>query len=87
MRGNASIGNCGEKQLCGIELSGADCRTCGACAAMAGATLTNEGDSSISRNASAASGNVWNESEDKAEGDRFAQDRYVRCAGLEPEGI
>ena len=41
---------------------------------MAGATLTNEGDSSISGNAGAASGNVWNESGDKAEGDRFAQD-------------
>ena len=74
VRGDASIGNRGEKQLRGIELSGTDCRTCGACAAMAGATLTDEGDSSVSGNAGAASGSVWNESEDKAEGDRFAED-------------
>jgi hypothetical protein len=39
VRGNASVGNRGEKTLRGIELSGADCRTCGACAAMAGATM------------------------------------------------
>jgi hypothetical protein len=73
VRGNASVGNPGKKTLRGIELSGADCRTCGACAAMAGATLTYEGDSSVSRNAGAASGGVRNggdASEDKAEVDK-----------------
>jgi hypothetical protein len=86
VRGDARIGNRGEKRSRGIELSGADCRTCGACAAMAGATSTDEGDSSVSGNAGAASGSVWNDgdaSEDKAEVDK----RCVRRAGLEPEGI
>ena len=90
MRGDSSISNRSKKQLHGIELSGADCQTCGACVAMARATLTDKGNSSVSRNAGATSGSVWNNgdtSEDKAKDDRFAQDQYMRCAGLEPEGI
>jgi hypothetical protein len=72
-KGDASIGNRGEKALPRIELSGADCRTCGACVAMAGATSTDEGDSSVSGNVGAASGSVWDDgdaSEDKVEGNK-----------------
>jgi hypothetical protein len=72
-RGDARVGNHGEKALRGIELSGADCRTCGACAAIAGATSTDEGDSSVSGNAGTASGSVWNDgdaSEDKVDGNK-----------------
>ena len=57
------MGNdCGESEIC--------------CAAMAGATLTNKGNStysSVSGNAGAASGGVWNDrdaSDDKVEGDK-----------------
>ena len=77
VRGDASIGNHGKKWLCGIKLSGTDCQTCDACVAMAEATLTDEGDFSISGNVGATSGSVWNNrdaSEDKAKGDRFVQD-------------
>ena len=58
VRGNASISNHSKKQLHRIELSDTDCWTCSACAAMAEATLTDKGDSSVSENVGATSSSV-----------------------------